>query len=84
MRILAVDPDYQRRGLGSMLIEAGLAHIDENGSDCLLTASAAGEGLYNKHGWETIDEIVIDLDKANAGHGITKPKCMLRNGRSVV
>lgn len=83
MRILVVDPNYQRRGIGSMLIEAGLAHIDENGSDSFLTATAAGEGLYIKHGWETIDEIVIDLDKCNAGHGIVKPKYMLRKGRTV-
>jgi len=82
LRILAIDPAYQRRGLGSMLIKEGLAHVDKSGTDCLLTASAAGEGLYIKHGWEVVDEIVIDLDKANIGHGIVKPKVLLRRART--
>jgi len=64
-----------------MLIEAGLTHINGDGADCGLTASAAGEGLYIKHGWEKVDEIVVDLDKAKAGHGITRPKFMVRKAR---
>jgi ribosomal protein S18 acetylase RimI-like enzyme len=60
MGILGVRPKYQRRGLGTMLLAAELAHIDQEKAVCFILASAAGQGLYIKHGWVAMDEVVMD------------------------
>lgn len=45
---LAVDPDYQRRGVGSMLIKMFCYYVDENALDAFVLSSPAGVRLYSK------------------------------------
>ena len=53
---LAVDPDYQRKGLASMLMNEGLAQADEEGLPTYLESTPEGALLYPKFGFETVKE----------------------------
>jgi GNAT superfamily N-acetyltransferase len=81
MSILAVDPSQHRRGIGGMLLDAGLAEVDKAGGTTVIVASTMGLGLYLKHGFEPLDELPIDLDAAGIGHGVVHMKCLRRKGR---
>ena len=65
--LLAVSPAHHRRGLGSLLLRECLARADEEGAKTYIEASKAGLPLYLRHGWEPVDEIVVDLDE----HGVS-------------
>jgi len=60
MNILAVRPEYQRKGLGGMLLEPVLALADQEGRRTYIEASKKGLGLYLKYGWVKVDEFTID------------------------
>lgn len=60
MSILAVRPKYQRKGLGSMLLTPVLEQADKENAKAFVQGSAQGIGLYLKHGWEEVDEILMD------------------------
>lgn len=77
MNILAVRPEYQRKGLGGMLLEHGLALVDRDGRKTYIEASAKGLGLYLKYGWKEIDEVKVDT-RPYGGHKIESTKCMMR------
>jgi len=61
MSILAVRPKYQRMGLGSMLLSPVLDSADKDNAKAFVQASSKGLGLYLKHGWVEVDEIVLDF-----------------------
>ncbi|KAL8723887.1 MAG: hypothetical protein Q9181_007107 [Wetmoreana brouardii] len=77
MHILIVDPAYQRKGLGSMLLREGLAAADHDNARCYIEASPKGLGLYKKHGWKECDDIVIDM-REFGGTSIRSEKCLMR------
>lgn len=79
--MLAVHPDHQRKGLGSMLLEHVLAKVDKEGKNAYLEASAKGLGLYLKHGWKEIDEMLIDT-KPYGGYAIEVEKIMFRDAKT--
>lgn len=81
MSILAVDPAQHRRGIGGMLLEAGLAEVDKAGLNTVIVASDMGLGLYLKHAFVPLDELPVDLDAAGIGHGIAHMKCLRRERR---
>ncbi|OBT61442.1 hypothetical protein VE03_08953 [Pseudogymnoascus sp. 23342-1-I1] len=60
MSILAVRPKYQRKGLGSMLLTPVLEQADKENAKAFVQGSAQGMGLYLKHGWKEVDEILMD------------------------
>jgi len=55
---LGVDPEHQRRGLGSALLEAGLARQPDTPA-VLLTNNAENIRFYERHGFEVVDELTI-------------------------
>lgn len=59
--ILVTLPEYQRKGIGSKLLEWGLERADEKGYHCWIDSSPQGLGLYKKHGWEEIGFLDVDL-----------------------
>ncbi|RAL59152.1 hypothetical protein DID88_006708 [Monilinia fructigena] len=52
--ILAVDPEYQRRGAGRLLVRWGTAIADELGYMAVVEASEAGRPLYESEGFEFV------------------------------
>ncbi|WP_100444781.1 GNAT family N-acetyltransferase [Glycomyces xiaoerkulensis] len=51
----AVDPDRQRQGIGRMLLEAGLNHLDRTGTAGYLEAANVPlTEWYGKHGFESL------------------------------
>ncbi len=77
LHILAVDPSYQRQGLGSLLIRPGLEAADKAGAQTYIEASPSGLPLYLKHGWEPVDEMVIDM-RQYGGHQVEHQKFLMR------
>ncbi|KAL8926238.1 MAG: hypothetical protein Q9172_001880 [Xanthocarpia lactea] len=77
LHILIVSPQYQRQGLGTMLIREGLANADRDNARTYIEASPMGLGLYKKHGWKEIDDILIDM-RPHGGTGIASEKILMR------
>ena len=75
--MLAVSPDHQRHGIGSLLLKEGLAIADKANARTYLEASSAGVGLYQRHGWKVIDKLQIDL-AAFGGSGKHSETFMIR------
>jgi GNAT superfamily N-acetyltransferase len=61
MAILAVDPGFQRMGVGRKLLDWGLEKADRERLECWIEASPAGKGLYEKVGWREVDVIDVEL-----------------------
>jgi predicted N-acetyltransferase YhbS len=66
--LLAVDPAWQRQGLGGHLLEVVLQRLGESGVDCVvLDASDAGRGLYERMGFVAAGpSLVLTLDREQA------------------
>ncbi|KAK4692536.1 hypothetical protein P7C71_g4688, partial [Lecanoromycetidae sp. Uapishka_2] len=75
--ILAVSTNYQRQGLGALLLDEGLAHADKDNAKAYLEASPAGVKLYRKYGWREVDEVLTDLEMYG-GSGLHSEICMMR------
>ncbi|KAL1640932.1 hypothetical protein SLS58_006548 [Diplodia intermedia] len=66
---LATHPDYQRRGVGSMLLRSGLAYADERALKVLVVAKTPGVKLYHEHGFRTVE--VVEQERPQ--YGWTEP-----------
>lgn len=51
LKILAVDPEYQRQGVGSVLLDWGMDIADRVGIQSYLEASEVGRALYRRYGF---------------------------------
>ncbi|KAE8453020.1 hypothetical protein EG329_012207 [Mollisiaceae sp. DMI_Dod_QoI] len=56
-----VHPEYQRRGIGSMLLEWGKQKGDELREKIWVTSTPQGRIVYEKNGWEVVERYTIDL-----------------------
>jgi ribosomal protein S18 acetylase RimI-like enzyme len=65
--VLVVAPDCQRRGIGTALLEEGLAEVDRRGVQCVLAASAKGRGLYKKFGFADFEILEFNLAEYEGG-----------------
>jgi GNAT superfamily N-acetyltransferase len=87
--LLMTDPAFQRRGIGTALLEWGLALADREKVPCFLLASPFGYPLYRSLGWNVVGEdIVLDLKEwvqyaegGDMGWGVYKMRFMLRMPR---
>jgi len=65
LEILAVTPEFQRRGIGGKLMEAFVKDLEKQGKDegrgCVIVSSEAGKGLYEKWGWKVVGGSEIEL-----------------------
>ncbi|KAE9363437.1 putative GNAT family acetyltransferase [Stipitochalara longipes BDJ] len=81
LAILVTAPDFQGRGVGSLLCNDGLRIADQENLPAWLEASAKGRKLYQKLGFEDVVDIVTDLSKYG-GEGVNTTVCMMRKIRS--
>ncbi|KAJ5398168.1 hypothetical protein N7509_006281 [Penicillium cosmopolitanum] len=51
---MAVDPSYQRNGIGSALLKMFCHYIDENALDAFVMSSPAGVRLYSNFGFKAV------------------------------
>ncbi|RSL67114.1 hypothetical protein CEP53_003096 [Fusarium sp. AF-6] len=56
---IATDKDVQRCGVGSALMQFGVDKADEDGCMAYLNSSPEGKGLYEKFGFQIVDESEI-------------------------
>ncbi|MCJ1475950.1 hypothetical protein MMC13_004614 [Lambiella insularis] len=63
---LIVFPAHQRRGAGTLLLTWGIEQARTLNVPIFLTASHAGFPLYRKHGFQSVDEIVIDVSSVTS------------------
>lgn len=55
LELLSIKKEYQRKGIGRMLVEWGLERADAEGVECALAATPEGKGLYEKYGFKEVD-----------------------------
>lgn len=60
-----------------MLLQPGLEAADAAGAKTYVEASPAGFPLYLKHGWEQVDEMVVDM-RPYGGDGIEHQPLLIR------
>jgi len=57
--ICAIDPKYQRKGVGGELVKWGTRKADEMGVVAVVESSVSGKGLYEKHGYVFVKDVVV-------------------------
>lgn len=57
----AVDPNWQRKGVGSMLTRKFLEFVDAAHAKSYVHASRIGKSLYEKFGFKTLGVVAVDL-----------------------
>ncbi|KAI7540712.1 hypothetical protein KC331_g9009 [Hortaea werneckii] len=61
LSILVTHSHHQRRGAASMLVQWGCEKADERGMVAALMATKAGVGVYLRHGFQVLNETMLDL-----------------------
>ena len=64
---LTVHPAHQRKGVGALLVAAGLAEVDRWGMKGVVMAKAGGVRVYEQHGFEVVKTVVQDDSEEGAG-----------------
>ena len=57
----AVHPNWQRKGVGSMLVKKFLESVDADHAECYVHSSRFGKPLYEKFGFKMMGVVTIDL-----------------------
>lgn len=70
LSVLVVSPNYQRRGIGTMLLEDGLRGADEAGLQAILGASPDGISLYRRYGFVDFEVMDFKLWEYEGGDGM--------------
>jgi GNAT superfamily N-acetyltransferase len=89
-KALFTEPSFERRGMGSALVEYGNRLADEAGLPIFLQGSPFGYPIYKKHGFETVQYLDVDLREwaqgakdNDKGYGNYRFRYMLRLPRTL-
>lgn len=63
---MAVHPANRLRGIGSLLVEAGVKKADHLEVECWLEGSSMGKPLYEKFGFQSLFKIAFDTEVLGA------------------
>lgn len=55
-----MDPAHQRKKVGDALVRWGTKRADEMGVEAVIESSVFGRGLYEKHGFVWIKDVVVE------------------------
>ena len=72
-----MDPEYQRQGIGSLLLGWGTKKADELRARVWITSTPQAVSTYERNGWEVVDRHEMALEKYG-GQGIYSRAWMLR------
>ena len=61
MEGFAVHPNWQRKGVGSMLVKKFLEFVDNNHAACYVHSSRTGKALYQKFGFKPMGVVAVEL-----------------------
>jgi GNAT superfamily N-acetyltransferase len=82
LHILVTEPSYQGKGPGSILIQHGLHLADGKDANVFLESSPRGLRLYEKFGFETVEEISLripgSLNLGKEDDELYVTSCMIR------
>jgi GNAT superfamily N-acetyltransferase len=78
-----VHPDFQRRGIASLLLKWGCQQADEAGAKMWCMSTPQAIRTYEKNGWEVVDWQEVDLGRYGGG-GIYRRAWMVRLPKPVV
>jgi predicted N-acetyltransferase YhbS len=66
---IAVHPDFQGRGIGSMLVRAGLEAAEKNEWDVFVFSNTPdGRKLYTRSGFTMLEQVLQDTKKFHGTH----------------
>ena len=70
LRLLAVDPDHLRQGIGTQLLNHGLSKADAADLPVYLAAGHQGRPLYERYGFRVVGELPFNaLDYGGRSRG---------------
>ena len=61
LSLMCVYPQFQRRGIGHLLMAWGLVKIDSLGLESFIEATDSGKGLYAKCGFRPVKVVTVDM-----------------------
>ena len=67
LEMLDVSPEYQRRGIGKLLVGEMLKGVDAREERSYVHSSRMGKGLYQQLGWKALDEEGFEIDLRQFG-----------------
>ncbi|TKY86285.1 hypothetical protein EX895_005110 [Sporisorium graminicola] len=68
LKLLVIDPEFQRQGLGTILVKWGTARADKDGVHAWLESSPMGKGAYLKAGFKVLGLDRVDEPRAEKGY----------------
>ena len=78
-----VHPDYQRKGVGTLLLQRGIERAEGAQANIWLTSTPQAVPTYLKNGWEVKEIQTIDLGEYG-GEGIYNRAWMLREPAQIM
>ncbi|KAL6717672.1 hypothetical protein ACLMJK_005587 [Lecanora helva] len=82
VQTVVVLAEWQRKGVGKMMLEEVVRRVDKEGVEAWIDASREGKGLYEKFGWREIGEVKVDLGEWGGEKGRWERAVqMVRGGR---
>ena len=78
LSILAVLPEYHRRGIASMILQDGLRRMDARSLPAYLDCGVQGKPLYERFGFRFVKDYPLDA-REYGGRSEGRHWCMVRS-----